>query len=142
MRADPHVVAMELDRNVPSLISMELAGPDAALQNTDVHKLHVFKSTAAGLSFEIDTTPDLADARYLVVKRALRGIAAWFENPAFRPAIGDYVVTDDGKLVGMMVTPERCLIISKDNLANCALTIPLTDGPQFLSAIERFRKLK
>jgi len=142
MRADPHVVAMELDRNVPSLISMELAGPDAALQNTDVHKFHVFKSTAAGLSFPVDTAPDLGDPHYLVIQRALRGLAAWFQNPAYRADIGDYIVTDDGKLVGIMVTRERCLILSKDNLTDCAMTIPLNDGPRFQSAIVQYRRMK
>jgi hypothetical protein len=142
LQANPHVVAISLDRPLPGLSTMELAGPDAALQNTDQHKLHVFKSTAAGLSFEVDTTPDLADPRYLVIKRALRGVAAWFENPAYRADVGDYVVTDDGKLVGIMVSRERCFLVAKDTLVNCALTVPLTDGPRFLSAIEQFRRLK
>ena len=141
LRADPHVVAVELDRLAPGLKTMELAGPEAALQ-TDQTKLHVFKSTAAGLSFEADTSPDLTDARYLVVKRALRGVAAWFENPAYRANVGDYVVTADGKLVGIMISPEKCFILSKDNLLNCALTIPLADGQQFQRAVEQFRRLK
>jgi len=142
LQANPHVVAIGLDHPLPGLTTMELAGPDAALQNTDQHKLHVFKSTAAGLSFEVDTTPDLADPRYLVLQRPLRGVAAWFQNPAYRPDVGDYVVTDDGKLVGIMVSRERCFLIAKDTLVNCALTVPLTDGPHFLTAIEQYRRLK
>jgi hypothetical protein len=141
LRADPHVVAVELDRLAPGLKTMELAGPEAALQ-TDQHKLHVFKSTAAGLSFEADTAPDLVDARYLVVKRALRGVASWFENPAYRADVGDYVVTADGKLVGIMISREKCFILSKDNLLDCTLTIPLADGQQFQRAVEQFRRLK
>jgi hypothetical protein len=120
---------------------MELAGPDAIVQN-DQHRLYVFKSTAAGLSFEIDTAPNLADARYLVVKRALRGVAAWFENPAYRADVGDYVVSSDGKLVGIMVSRERCFILGKDNLTDCALSVPLNDGRQFLRAVTEFQKLK
>jgi predicted nucleic acid-binding Zn-ribbon protein len=141
LRADPHVVAVEMSQPPPGASTMELAGPDAIVQN-DQHRLYVFKSTAAGLSFEIDTAPDLADARYLVVKRAMRGVAAWFENPAYRADTGDYVVTSDGKLVGIMVSRERCFILTKDNLTNCALSVPLTDGRQFLRAVSQFRKLK
>jgi len=141
LRADPRVVAVELSQPPPAVTTMELAGPDAIVQN-DQHRLYVFKSTAAGLSFEIDTAPDLADARYLVVKRAMRGVAAWFENPAYRADIGDYVVTSDGKLVGIMVTRERCFILGKDNLTDCALSVPLTDGRQFLRAVTQFQKLK
>ena len=106
LRADPHVVAVELSGAVPGLSTMELAGPEAVLQ-TDQRKLQVFKSTATGLSFEADTSPDLADPRYLVVKRPLRGVASWFENPAYRADTGDYVVTSDGKLVGIMVEPGK-----------------------------------
>ena len=120
---------------------MELAGPDAALQ-TDQRKLHVFKSTAAGLSFEADTSPDLSDSRYLVVKRQLRGIAGWFENPANRADVGDYVVTADGKLVGIMVTREKCFILSKDSLSNCALTIPLADKQQYHLAVQQYSRVK
>jgi predicted nuclease with TOPRIM domain len=141
LRADPHVVAVELSGAVPGLSTMELAGPEAVLQ-TDQRKLQVFKSTAAGLSFEADTSPDLADPRYLVVKRPLRGVASWFENPAYRADTGDYVVTSDGKLVGIMVGRERCFVLSKDNLLNCAATIPLADARQFQPAVETYRKLK
>jgi uncharacterized protein YoxC/archaellum component FlaC len=142
LRANPHVVAVELSQPAPGVGAMELAGPDAALQADPQHKLYVFKSTAAGLSFDVDTAPDLSDARYLVIKRAMRGVAAWFENPAYRADAGDYVVTSDGKLVGIMVSRERCFILTRDNLANCALPVPLSDGPQFLRAIEQFQRLK
>jgi hypothetical protein len=141
LQTDPHVAAIQLNQSVPGLSTLELAGPDAALQ-TDQHKLVVFKSTAVGLSFEADTSPDLADGRYLVVKRALRGVASWFENPAYRADTGDYVMTADGKLVGIMVTRDRCLILTKDNLVNCALTIPLADGQQFLHSVEQFQRFK
>jgi septal ring factor EnvC (AmiA/AmiB activator) len=141
LRADPRVVAIELDRPEPGLVAMELAAPEAVLQ-ADQRKLHVFKSTAAGLSFEADTSPDLADARYLVVKRALRGVAAWFENPAYRADVGDCVVTPDGKLVGIMVSRERCFILNKDALLNCALTIPLGDKQQFQRAARKYPSIK
>ncbi len=139
LHADPQVAAIEMTQPAPGVSTMELAGPEDIVQN-DQHRLFVFKSTAAGLSFEIDTAPDLADNRYLVVKRPLRGVAAWFENPAYRPDVGDYVVTSDGKLVGIMVTRERCLLLDKDNLTNCALAIPLTDAVQFQRAIVRLHR--
>jgi len=142
LRGDSHVVAVELSQPTPGVGTMELAGPDAAVQTDPQHKLYVFKSTAAGLSFDVDTAPDLSDARYLVVKRAMRGVAAWFENPAYRADAGDYVVTSDGKLVGIMVSRERCFILTRDNLTNCAMSVPLNDGRQFLRAIGQFQKLK
>jgi len=123
------------------LSTMELAGPDAVLQ-TDLTKLHVFKSTAAGLSFEVDASPDMADPRYLTVKNQLRGVASWFENPAYRPEAGDYMVTTDGKLVGIMVNRERCFVLSPENILNCALSIPLADADQFERAVQQFQKIR
>lgn len=141
LRADPRVVSLELDRPVPGLNTMQLAAPDAILQS-DQRKLHVFKSTAAGLSFEADASPDLSDARYLVVKRPVRGVAAWFENPAYRADAGDYMVTADGKLVGIMINREKCFVLTKENLLNCALTIPLADKQQFRTAVQQLPRVK
>jgi hypothetical protein len=72
----------------------------------------------------------------------LRGVAAWFENPAYRPEIGDYMVTADGKLVGIMISREKCFILSKATLQNCAVSIPLSDKGQFQQAVSKFRRLK
>jgi hypothetical protein len=138
LRADSRVVALELPGNVGA---MELAGPDAVLQ-ADQRKLQVFKSSAAGLSFEIDSSPDLADPRYLVVRRPLRGVAAWFENPAYRADTGDYVVTSDGKLVGIMISREKCFVISQEAVSNCAMTIPLADKPEFQRVARQYPRIK
>lgn len=140
LQADPHVVAIEVTQSAPGLKTMELAGPDAVLQ-ADQRKLQVFKSTAAGLSFEAETSPDLSDPRYQVVKRQFRGIVAWLENPANRADVGDYVVTADGKLVGIMVTREKCFVLSKENIANCAVTLPLADRQQFQRAVRSYPRL-
>ncbi len=132
---EPRAVAVELTDSVPGLETMELAGADAALQ-TDQRKLNIFKSTAAGLSFEVDASPDLSDPRYITVKRPLRGIAAWFENPAYRADAGDYMVTADGKLVGIMVSRDRCFILNKETIQKCAASIPLLSARQFQAALE------
>jgi hypothetical protein len=134
LSADPHTVAIELSDPVPGLQTMELAGPNAVLQ-TDQRKLNIFKSSAAGLSFEVDASPDLSDPRYVVVKRPMRGIATWFENPAYRADAGDYMVTADGKFVGIMVNRERCFILNKEAIQNCAATVPLLSARQFQAAL-------
>jgi hypothetical protein len=140
LRADPHVVALELS-GPEGLATMELAGPEAVLQ-TDQRKLNIFKSTAAGLSFEVDTSPDLADPRYTVVRRTLRGPATWFENPAYRADTGDYMVTPDGKLVGIMVSRDRCFILNKESILDCAATIPLADRQAFQRAAANYPRPK
>jgi len=141
LRADARVAAVELKQAGPGLSVMELAGVDAVLQ-TDQRKLNIFKSNAAGLSFEVEASPDLADGRYIVVKRTLRGPATWFENPAYRADTGDYMVTTDGKLVGIMVSRERCFILNKDNVRDCVLSAPLANVRQFQSAAQQYSRLK
>jgi len=139
--AEPRVVTAELSQPLPGLTAMALAGSASVLQ-TDQRKFHVFKSTAAGLSFEAETAPDLADPRFLIVKRPLRSVASWFENPAYRADAGDYVVTGDGKLVGLMLNRERCLVLTEALLAECAVTIPLTETASFLRAAQQLSRLK
>jgi hypothetical protein len=141
LRADSHVAAVELKQTVPGLSVMELAGTDAILQ-ADMRKLNIFKSNAAGLSFEVEASPDLADSQYVVVKRTLRGPATWFENPAYRADTGDYMVTTDGKLIGIMVSRERCFILNKDNIRDCALTAPLANVHQFQAAAQQYLRGK
>jgi hypothetical protein len=139
MKADARVVALPLESLASGQTPLELAAPGAAYQQG---KLHIFKSTVAGLSFEIETTPEMTDSRYLTVKRTLRGVAAWFENPAYRPDTGDYIVTADGKLVGIMISRDKCFLLGKDDFQNCAMTIPLTDKQQFQRAVEQYPKAR
>ncbi|MCG3149735.1 MAG: hypothetical protein PCFJNLEI_03200 [Verrucomicrobiae bacterium] len=141
LRANPVVAAVELAQTIPGLTVMELAGPDAVLQQ-DQRKLNIFKSTATGLSFEVEVSPDLADARYVVIKRTLRGPATWFENPAYRADTGDYLVTADGKLVGIMVNRDRAFIITAANVQDCLLTASLADRKEFQAAAQRYSRLK
>jgi hypothetical protein len=79
----------------------------------------------------------MADGRYLVIKRPLRGIVAWLENPAYRTEVGDYVVTSEGKLVGLMVTRERCLLLTRENITGCGTAIPLADKSGFQRAVRQ-----
>lgn len=141
LEADPRVLLIPVTPTSPSLTAMKLAGP-AALYQTDDRKLHVFKNTAAGLSFEVDTSPLLADTRYLVVKRPVRGMASWFENPAYRPEPGDYVATADGLLVGIMVDREKCFVLDAGDAGSCALSIPMSDKQAFQRATVAYRSLR
>lgn len=140
LRADPHIAAVELSEPLPGLTATDFA--DAGVLQSDQHKFQVFKSSAAGLSFDVDTSPDLSDSRYLIVKRSTRGLATLFENPAYRADTGDYMVTSDGKLIGVMVSREKCLVLTKDTLASCALAVPIADRQQFPAAVKEYRHLK
>jgi type II secretory pathway component PulC len=142
LKTDARVVAVPLEGEVPGLTTLELAAPGAAFQAGAQNKLHIFKSTVAGLSFEVETTPEMTDSRYLLVKRTLRGVASWFENPAYRPDTGDYMVTADGKLIGIMISRDKCFLLSKDDFQSCALSVPLADKQQFQNAIGQYPKVR
>jgi hypothetical protein len=140
LKADPRVATIALPADAPGVTTLELAGGEAVF--SDTRKLHVFKSNAAGLSFEVEVSPDLADGRYLLLKRPLRGVVAWLENPAYRAEAGDYVVTTDGKLVGIMLNREKCVILTAENLSNYASTIPLDDRRRFQQTVQRLPSLR
>lgn len=134
LAADARVAAVPLDDAASIATGLQLAGAESVQQGGQ-GRLHLFKTTSAGLSFEVETAPLLEDARFLLVKRGMRGVAAWFENPAYRPARGDYLVTPDGKLAGIMVTNEKCLVLTRETIAACLQSIPLSDPAGFLQNV-------
>ena len=51
-------------------------------------------------------------------------------------------MTADGKLVGIMVNRDHCFVLSKENVMDCTLSIPLADKKEFLRAARQFPKIK
>ena len=52
------------------------------------------------------------------------------------------MVTADGKLVGIMVSREKCLVLTAEQLQTCALAIPLADPRQFGRAARQYGRLR
>lgn len=91
-----------------------------------VDQLYVFKSTGAGLSFITETAVDLADHRYRVLKQPLRGVAAWFENPAYRGQLGDVLIAPDGRLAGILVARDRAYLVTPRTVLDCPMPLSAT----------------
>ncbi|MCX7914683.1 MAG: hypothetical protein N3A53_00055 [Verrucomicrobiae bacterium] len=115
---EPRLVFVPLPALVSDVQPLRLAEAE-----TVSDQLYVFKSTAAGLSFVAETAVDLADERYRVLKQPLRGMAAWFENPAYRGQLGDALLTADGQFVGILVARDRAFILTPQTILDCPLPV-------------------
>lgn len=118
---EARLVFVPLPDTIPDLEPLRVADAGGV-----VDQLYVFKSTAAGLSFITETAVDLADHRYRVLKQPLRGVAAWFENPAYRGQLGDVLITPDGRLAGILVARDRAYLVTPRTVLDCPMPLSST----------------
>ncbi|MBU0715265.1 MAG: hypothetical protein KJ964_07910 [Verrucomicrobia bacterium] len=136
---DPQLTAAGITNVAP----MKILGRPA-LEKRGTGGLHLFKRSSEGLSFAIEASFDMHDPRYLVIRRNLRAWASIFQNaftnPNARPETGDFVVTEEGAFIGLMVDNQRCLVLDTAPLAAGARAIPLDTVPAFVNQISKFRR--
>jgi len=106
------------------------------LEKRGTKQIYLFKRTLQGLSFEVEASLDMQDAHHLIVKR----------NPAARkadrfiPEAGDFLVTAEGEMVGMMIDQERGYLLSAETLALSGTVIPLDDIKAFAARASRYQR--
>lgn len=105
--------------------------------------IFLYKRGAEGFSFAVETTFDMTDPRYLVVKGYLRNWASAvrkvFVSQNARPETGDYLVTAEGQMIGVLVSPTACLILGTPSFDKEMKTIPLDKTTSFSSQVELLR---
>ena len=136
---DPQLTATGLTNIAP----MKILGR-AALEKRGAGALHLFKRSSEGLSFAVEAAFDMSDPRYLVIRRNMRAWTSIFQNaftnPNSRPETGDFVVTEEGGFVGIMVDDQRCLVVDTAPLAAGARAIPLDTTKAFVDQVNQFRR--
>ena len=136
---DPQLTAAGITNVAP----MKILGRPA-LEKRGTGGLHLFKRSSEGLSFAIEASFDMHDPRYLVIRRNLRAWASIFQNaftnPNARPETGDFVVTEEGAFIGLMVDNQRCLVLDTAPLSAGARAIPLDTVPAFVNQVGKFRR--
>ena len=105
--------------------------------------IFLYKRGAEGFSFAVETTFDMSDPRYLVVKGYLRNWASAvrkiFVSQNARPEAGDYLVTSEGAMIGVLVSPSACLILGTGAGKGSPRTIPLDNAAAFSEEVVRLR---
>ena len=136
---DPQLAAAGITNIAP----MKILGR-SALEKRGTGGLHLFKRSSEGLSFAVEASFDMSDPRYLVIRRNVRAWASIFQNaftnPNARPETGDFVVTEEGAFVGLMVDNQRCLVLDTAPLAAGARAIPLDTVKAFVDQVNQFRR--
>jgi len=136
---DPQLAAAGITNIAP----MKILGRPA-LEKRGTGGLHLFKRSSEGLSFAIEASFDMNDPRYLVIRRNVRAWASIFQNaftnPNARPEAGDFVVTEEGAFVGLMVDNQRCLVLDTSPLAAGARAIPLDTVKAFADQVNQLHR--
>jgi len=150
--SDPRVVIVplsaadgdSLDARSPlyGIPPLPVLGRDA-LDRRGLGDIILYKRAAEGFSFAVETTFDMTDPRYLIVKGYLRNWASAvrkvFVSQNARPEAGDYLVTSEGAMIGVMVSPSACLILGAPSGKGQAASIPLDNAEAFSEQVVRLR---
>lgn len=150
---DPRIITLNCSRDMgvgPSLAKLSQVKPVllagiAALEKRGTRDIYVFKRTAEESGFAVDISSDQEHPGYLTIRRSLRPwvnfLAKHFLlNSSSRPEAGDYVVTVEGTLVGVMVDETRCCILSEEQMLRSSKQISLLDLTGFVRDIIQLRK--
>lgn len=150
---DPRIITLNCSRDAgvgPSLEKLSQVKPTplagiAVFEKRGTRDIYVFKRTAEDAGFAVDITPDQEHPGYLTIRRSLRPWVNFLSdhfllNSGSRPEAGDYVVTAEGTLVGIMVDKTSCCILSEEQILRPAKQISLLDLPGFVRDIIQLRK--
>lgn len=120
----------------------------AGLEKRGARDLYVFKRTGEGLGFAVELAPDLTKPGYLTLRstynRFMNFLATQFVSTAAqRPEAGDYVVSAEGAVVGVMVDDQRAYVLGDADFAAGARAISLGTPRDFArDALELRNTLK
>ena len=133
--------------NRAHLTPMQLIGP-GAMDKRGPKDCFLFKRSAEGLGFAVETAPNFERPDQLVIRRTFRPwlnflASNLLSNPGTRPEAGDYLVTADGLLIGLMLDTEKTLVLDAQVLQREPRRLPLNDVKTFeREAIDWRRSIK
>ncbi len=151
-------------QNEPALVRLERATPAAAaadglvfgirpmslighaeLAKRGARDVFLVKRHADGAAFAVDAAPDQASHAYLKVRRALRPWASFVArrlwlDPKSQAEPGDFIVTAEGAMVGVMVDEQRCRVLDAADFGPAAQALPLADLDAMRRILEPLRK--
>ena len=156
LAGEPRLVLLDL-RQEPAILSA-LTGasrvkPAALLGRTGLEKrgardLYIFKRTGEGLGFAVELAPDLNMPGYLMLRSTYNRFINFLSTQlistaAQRPEAGDYVVTAEGAVVGVMVDDQRAYVLGDADFAPGTRSVSLITPRDFArDAIELRKTLK
>jgi hypothetical protein len=120
----------------------------AGLEKRGARDLYLFKRTSEGLGFVVELAPDLAQPGYLTLRSTYNRFINFLSTQlistaAQRPEAGDYVVTAEGAIVGVMVDDLRAYVLGDGDFAAGPRAVSLGTPRDFAhDALELRKSLK
>ena len=129
-RQEPALAALLADR---SRVKPAVLIGRAGLEKRGARDLYLFKRSAEGQGFAVEVSPDLDRPGYLIIRRALN---RWMNflathllsNTGTRAEAGDFLVTAEGEVVGVMVDDLRGYVLADGDLLNAGAAVEI-NGP-------------
>ncbi|MCX7009200.1 MAG: hypothetical protein NTY53_18465 [Kiritimatiellaeota bacterium] len=153
---DPRLVLLDLRQEPAVLAALSVAShvkPAALLGRAGLDKrgardLYLFKRTGEGFGFAVELAPDLAQPGYLVLRSTNNRFINFLSTQlistaAQRAEAGDYVVTAEGAVVGVMVDDQRAYVLGDADFAAGPRAVSLGTPRDFArDALELRKTLK
>ena len=120
----------------------------AGLEKRGARDLYLFKRSAEGQGFAVEVAPDLGRPGYLIIRRTYN---RWINflathllsNAGTSAEAGDFLVTAEGEVVGVMVDDLRGYVLSDSDLLNPGVSVEVTGpGPFARDALNVRKTLK
>jgi hypothetical protein len=142
LRQEPAIMAALADR---SRVKPAMLLGRAGLEKRGARDLYVFKRTAEGLGFAVDIAPDLGHPGYLILRNTYNRFINFLttqlvSTAAQRPEAGDFVVTSEGAVVGVMVDAERAYVLADADITTGGRPISLATPRDFARDALDFRQ--
>ena len=118
------------------------------LEKRGARDLYLFKRTGEGLGFAVELAPDLARPGYLLLRSTYNRFINFLSTQlistaAQRPEAGDYIVTSEGAIVGVMVDEQRAYVLADADFVVGARVISIETPRDFArDALELRKTLK
>lgn len=130
LETDPRAVQLTLEALPEGVEPVPVIGREA-LELRGLSDVYLLKRRTGGLLFEVNASFNMADRRYLEIPGLAPDGSATRAAADVRPTRGDFVVTAEGELIGVLVTDRRCLILSAADLQRHRTIIPVGDRAAF-----------
>lgn len=132
---EPRIILLEaVHPNASKVVALPLVGRDkiAAQGLSDVR---IVKSSLGASIFSVEASVNFSRPGYLTVRRpaiSFRDDLPVVGTKDLQPDIGDYLVTTDGALIGVMISDRDAYILDESDVTNIALRLPISDHAEFV----------
>jgi len=154
--SEPRLVLLDLHQEpgvMAALTGASRVKPAALLGRNGLEKrgardLYLFKRTGEGLGFAVELAPDLAQPGYLLLRSTYNRFINFLSTQlistaAQRAEAGDYIVTSEGAIVGVMVDDQRAYVLADADFTAGARAISIETPRDFArDALELRKTLK